>query len=149
LTFVGLLGGVISLALVARQLRASNRQTKLTAGIATRQFLLDVINRYLDDPEMARLNQLIDSDSFVYNPDTAPAVSRTLNYFDTLAFLVNKKLTSLEDVAILKKQIDAFFRNREVRQVLTSSYAWYSPGSETSHEHGLAEGLYRQLQGIV
>jgi hypothetical protein len=117
---------------------------------------LDVINHYFDDPEMLRLYSLIDCDSFVYNPDTyigsrdASAVARTLYYFDTLGFLVNNDLISLQDVAILRYRINVFFRNEQIGKALDLTYGRlgrYS-GRQDQVAHELARDLYEQLQKV-
>ena len=171
LTFVGLLGGVFSLVFLVVQVRAGARQVKtgiqqatisaeqatisaeqaqLAATAQRGRFLLDVINRYFDDKEILRLYQLIDSDSFKFNPATyvgspdAAAVARTLYYFDTLKFLVDRNLILLEDVAILRYRIDAFFKNPHIQSAV-------SRNMHTRHgssSHILARDLYDQLQAL-
>lgn len=168
LTVIGLLGGLVGLVFVAIQVSAgarqlgiaavqakvtteqaviSAKQTELAATAQRGRFLLDVINRYFDDPEMLKLYYLIDSDSFVYSPDTAPAVSRTLYYFDSVMFLVSKGLITLEDVAILMNRIDAFFRNEEIQRVLKDIYVRDRIRKQTP-DHVLAQALHSELQGI-
>src|SRR5215469_6089407 len=121
LTLVGLLGGSIGLVLVLLQIRANNSQ-------ARGRFLLDVINRYFDDPEMLRLYHLLDDGHFRFDRNTykgsldAKAVSRTLYYFDTVQFLVDKKIISLKDVVILRYRIMKFFRDPEIQKALESYY---------------------------
>lgn len=154
LTVVGLLGGSLSLVFVYLQVRASAVQAQHAATAQRGRFLLDVINRYFDDSEMLRLYSLIDSDKFVFDPATyvgspdAAAVSRTLYYFDALGFLVNQHLISLEDVAILRYRIDAFFESPQIEEVL-GSYV-YSPSRRRypGHSHELARNLHRQLKNL-
>jgi hypothetical protein len=147
LTTVGLLGGLISLYLIYMQVRASNRQTQLTAAVAARQFVLDLVNRSFDDPEMLRLYYQLDNRTFRFDPDTflgspdATAVTRTLNYFDTVGYLVDKKLISLGDVAILKHRIISFFDDLQVR---TAFDFMYSRGRVVD-AHELALNLYTLL----
>jgi hypothetical protein len=58
LTFVGLLGGLISLVFVYLQLRAGAQQAQLAATAQRGRFLLDVIQRYFDDVASRTLDAL-------------------------------------------------------------------------------------------
>jgi hypothetical protein len=105
---------------------------------------------------MLRLYSLIDSGNFVFNPHTpltetdAEAISRTLYYFDTLGFLVSNNLIALQDVAILRYRIAAFFESPQMKKILQQRYA---PGrrlgsAAAEHAHELAYRLYHQLQAL-
>jgi hypothetical protein len=118
LTFLGLVGGFVSLLVVAFQVSASSRQ-------ARGRFVVDVINRYFDDRAMLGLHYQIDSKTYTFNPEspeswreTTEAISRTLNHLDSVGFLVDKKIISLEDVAILKHRIIRFFGDTQVNEAL-------------------------------
>jgi hypothetical protein len=154
LTFTGLFGGLISLVFVFLQVRAGAQQAQLAATAQRGRFLLDVIQRYFDDLEMLRIYSLIDNKRFVYHPDNyfgsadAAAVSRTLYYFDTVGFLVDKGLISLEDVAILRYRIDAFFESDEIKKVLDAYENPRGGRSSLGHAHELARKLHMRMKTL-
>jgi hypothetical protein len=132
LTVFGLVGGFVSLLVVAHQVSASSRQ-------ARGRFLVDVINRYFDDPAIFGLHYQIDSNTYTFKPEspeswreTTEGISRTLYYLDTVGFLVDKKVISLDDVAILKHRIIGFFGNKQVKEAFKVMYG--QEGVEGAHK---------------
>jgi len=139
LTSLGLVGGFVSLLVVAFQVSANSRQ-------ARGRFLADVINRYFDDPAISGLHYQIDNKSYKFKPEswreTTEGISRTLYYLDTVGFLVDKKVISLEDVAILKHRIIRFFGDTEVQKAFN---VMHGPGG-VKGAHKPAVKLKEQLE---
>lgn len=136
-----------------KQAEASVQQAREAAAVQRGRFLLDVVNRYFDDPGMRRLYQKLDKGEFRFNlvdyvgSDDAEAVSRMLYTFDTMAHLVNLGVLSLEDVAIMGFRITRTLKDPEILEVL----AWMDAGGGSqgrgrgAHSHQPARMLADQL----
>ena len=142
LTFVGLVGGAIGLVFVLVQIRVGTRQARA-------RFRVDIINRYFDDPAINALHYQIDNYSYTFKPESeswresTEGISRTLYYLDTVGFLVETKVISLEDIAILKHRIMRFFTNEEVQEAFKAMYK----NERVEGAHKPAVKLFTQLGG--
>ena len=165
MTFLGLLVASISLIILARQISASVQQaeasvrqaeasmlqTKESALVQRGRFLLDVVNRYFDDPGMRRLYLRLDTRAFRFDPtqyvgsEDAESISRMMYTFDTIAHLVNLRVLSLEDVAIMGFRITRMIDDPKIRKVLQWLDSDYIVQRGPTHSHEPARNLARQL----
>jgi hypothetical protein len=152
MTFLAFLVAGISVFFLAQQIKASAKQANEAAAAQRGRFLLDVVNRYFDDPGMRRLYVKLDTKQFRFSdpvdymgsPD-AEAISRMLYTFDTIAHLVDLGVLSLEDVAIMGFRITRMLDDPEIRKVLEWLDSDYLRQRGPSHSHGPARKLAQQL----
>jgi hypothetical protein len=151
-TLVGLIFAGVTVWFLGRQIKANAHQTREAAAAQRGRFVVDVVNRYFDDPGMRSLYRKLDTEQFKFNraeykgSDDAEAISRMLYTFDTIEHLVELGVLSLKDVAIMGFRIVRAINDPEIQHVLDWLDEDLGSGSRGLPSHLPARRLADQLK---